>query len=91
MFHQGANRKPYNPDFAALARACGVEAATVTKSQGFKGALEHAVKANKPYVLDVHVDAEVRPPATGAWELPPTPHNEPAFGSRWVPDPAPVK
>ena len=91
MFHQGANRKPYNPDFAALARACGVEAATVTKSQDFRGALEHAVKANKPYVLDVHVDADVRPPATGAWELPPTPHNEPAFGSRWVPDPAPAK
>jgi acetolactate synthase I/II/III large subunit len=91
MFHQGANRKPYNPDFAALARACGVEAATVTKSQDFRSALEHAVKANKPYVLDVHVDADVRPPSTGAWELPPTPHNEPAFGSRWVPDPAMAK
>jgi acetolactate synthase-1/2/3 large subunit len=91
MFHQGANRKPYNPDFAAWARACGVDATTVTKSQDFRGALEHAVKANKPYVLDVHVDADIRPPSTGAWELPPTPHNEPAFGSRWVPDPAPAK
>jgi len=91
MFHQGANRKPYNPDFAAWARACGVEATTVTKSQDFKGALEHAVAANKPYVLDVHVDAEVRPPSTGAWELPPTPHNEPVFGTRWVPDPATAK
>ncbi|MGH6975595.1 MAG: thiamine pyrophosphate-binding protein, partial [Stellaceae bacterium] len=69
-FYRGANNRPYNPDFAALARACGVEAATVTKSQDFKGALEHAIKANKPYVLDVHVDAEVRPPSTGAWQLP---------------------
>jgi acetolactate synthase I/II/III large subunit len=91
MFRQGANRKPYNPDFAALARACGVDATTVTKSQDFRGALEHAVKANKPYVLDVHVDADVRPPSTGAWELPPTPHNEPAFGTRWVPNPAIAK
>ena len=91
MFHQGANQKPYNPDFAAWARACGVDAATVTKSEDFRGALEHAVKANKPYLLDVHVDADVRPPSTGAWELPPTPHNEPAFGSRWVPDPAMAK
>lgn len=91
MFHQGDNKKPYNPDFAALAKACGVDAMTITKSQDFKAALEHAVKANKPFVLDVHVDAEVRPPATGAWELPPTPYKEPVFGQRWLPDAAPVK
>jgi acetolactate synthase-1/2/3 large subunit len=90
-FYQGANRTPYNPDFAAWARASGVEGVTVTKSQDFKGALEHAVKANKPYLLDVHVDANVRPPATGAWQLPPTPYNEPVFGQRWVPDMAPAK
>jgi acetolactate synthase-1/2/3 large subunit len=92
MFHQGPNKKPYNPDFAALAKSCGVDALTVTKSQDFKGALEHAVKANKPFLLDVHVDAEVRPPSTGAWELPPTPYKEPVFGQRWLaPEPAPSK
>ena len=46
-FYQGANKKPYNPDFAAWARASGVEGVTVTKSQDFKGALEHAVKAEQ--------------------------------------------
>jgi acetolactate synthase-1/2/3 large subunit len=91
MFHQGANKKPYNPDFAAWAKAAGVDALTVTKSEDFRGALEHAVKANKPFLLDVHVDAEIRPPSTGAWELPPTPHKEPVFGQRWIPDAAPVK
>ena len=91
-FYQGANQTPYNPDFAAWARAAGVEGVTVTKSQDFKGALEHAVKANKPFLLDVHVDANVRPPATGAWQLPPTPYNEPVFGKRWVPgDMVPAK
>ena len=50
------------------------------------GALEHAVKSNKPFLLDVHVDAEVRPPATGTWHLPPTPYKEPAFGQRWLPE-----
>jgi acetolactate synthase I/II/III large subunit len=84
-FYQGANQTPYNPDFATWARASGVEGVTVTKSQDFKGALEHAVKANKPFLLDVHVDANVRPPATGAWQLPPTPYNEPVFGKRWMP------
>jgi acetolactate synthase I/II/III large subunit len=91
MFHQGANKKPYNPDFAAWAKASGVDAVTVTKSQDFRGALEHAVKSNKPYLLDVHVDAEVRPPSTGAWQLPPTPYKEPVFGQRFIPDAAPVK
>jgi acetolactate synthase-1/2/3 large subunit len=91
MFHQGENKKPYNPDFAALARSCGVEAITVTKSLDLKAALEHAVKANKPFVLDVHVDAEVRPPSTGAWELPPTPYKEPVFGQRFLPDMTPAK
>jgi acetolactate synthase I/II/III large subunit len=91
MFHEGPNNKPYNPDFAAWARATGVEAMTVTKSQDFKGALEHAIKANKPYLLDVHVDAEVRPPSTGAWQLPPTPYKEPVFGKRYLPDVVPAK
>jgi acetolactate synthase-1/2/3 large subunit len=85
MFHVGANNTPYNPDFAGWARASGVDAVTVTRSEDFKGALEHAIKANKPYLLDVHVDAEVRPPATGTWQLPPTPYKEPVFGKRWVP------
>src|ERR1700674_3214058 len=92
MFHQGANKTPYNPDFAGWAKASGVDALTMTKSQDFKGALEHAIAANKPFLLDVHVDAEVRPPATGSWQLPPTPHKEPVFGKRWVPgEPAPAK
>jgi acetolactate synthase I/II/III large subunit len=90
-FYQGANKTPYNPDFAAWARAAGVEAMTITKSQDFKGALEHAVKANKPFLLDVHVDAEVKPPSTGTWQLPPTPYREPAFGKRWMPDGVPAK
>jgi acetolactate synthase-1/2/3 large subunit len=90
-FYEGANRTPYNPDFAAWARASGAEGMTVTRSQDFKGALEHAVKSNKPYLLDVHVDANIRPPATGAWQLPPTPYNEPVFGKRWLPgDPSPA-
>ncbi|MYZ46345.1 thiamine pyrophosphate-binding protein [Propylenella binzhouense] len=85
MFNAGDNNRPYNPDFAAWARAAGADALTVTRSEDFKGALEHAIAAEKPFLLDVHVDAEVRPPATGAWELPPTPYREPVFGSRWLP------
>jgi acetolactate synthase-1/2/3 large subunit len=83
-FYHGPDRKPYNPDFAAWARAAGVEGLTVTKSQDFKGALEHAVKLNQPCLIDVHVDANIRPPGTGAWALPPIPHMEPIFGKKHV-------
>lgn len=84
-FYQGPNREPYNPDFAAWARAAGVEAFTVTRSQDFAGVLEQAVALGRPAVIDVHVDAEVRPPATGAWALPPIPPKEPVFGAPWRP------
>jgi acetolactate synthase-1/2/3 large subunit len=83
-FYQGPERKPYNPDFAAWARAAGVDGITVTRSQDFKGALEQAVKLGKPYLVDVHVDADIRPPGTGAWALPPIPHKEPVFGKKHV-------
>ena len=84
-FYSSDNKQPYNPDFAAWARAAGVEGVTVSKSEDFKGALEHAVKANRPYLIDVHVDAEVRPPATGTWALPPIQHKEPVFGEPYTP------
>ena len=87
-FYAGDNSQPYNPDFAAWARASGVDAVTVTRSEDFAGALEHAVKANKPFLIDVHVDADIRPPATGAWALPPVPHKEPVFGERYLATPS---
>ena len=31
----------------------------------------------KPCLIDVHVDANIRPPGTGAWALPPILHKEP--------------
>lgn len=84
-FYAGPNGEPYNPDFAMWAKAAGVEAVTVTRSEDFAAAVEHAVRSNRPYLIDVHVDADIRPPATGAWALPPVPHKEPVFGQRILP------
>ena len=85
-FYQGANRQAYNPDFAAWAKAAGVTGHTVTRSQDFAGVLAEAVASGKPALIDVHVDADIRPPGTGAWELPPIPPKEPVFGAPWRPD-----
>ncbi|ESR26864.1 thiamine pyrophosphate-binding protein [Lutibaculum baratangense] len=84
-FYQGPNREPYNPDFAMWAKAAGVASWTVTRSQDFASVLEEAVTSNRPALIDVHVDANIRPPATGAWELPPIPPKEPVFGGPWIP------
>ena len=86
-FYADDNRQPYNPDFAAWARAAGAEGVTVTRSEDFRDALDHAIKANRPYLIDVHVDSGIRPPATGTWALPPIPHTEPVFGAPWRPPP----
>jgi acetolactate synthase-1/2/3 large subunit len=84
-FYRDDNKQPYNPDFAAWARAAGVEGVTVSRSEDFRGALEHAIAANRPYLIDVHVDAAIRPPATGTWALPPIAHAEPVFGKPYSP------
>jgi acetolactate synthase-1/2/3 large subunit len=84
-FYHGPNQEPYNPDFAAWAKAAGADGYTVTRSQDFAGVLGLAVASNRPALIDVHVDADIRPPATGAWALPPIPHKEPIFGKPWRP------
>ncbi len=84
-FVQQSTGKFYNPDFVALARACGVEGIRVEKPADLSSALEHAIKANAPFVLDVHVDRDIKPPGIGTWQLPPLPYSEPGFGQRHLP------
>jgi acetolactate synthase-1/2/3 large subunit len=85
-FYEGPNQEPYNPDFAAWAKASGVDGHTVTRSEDFADVLKQAVAANRPALIDVHVDADIRPPGTGAWELPPIKPMEPVFGEPWRPN-----
>ena len=84
-FYHGENKAPYNPDFAKWAEASGVAGHRVTRSEDFAGVLAAAVASNKPALIDVHVDADIRPPSTGSWELPPIPPKEPVYGEPWSP------
>lgn len=72
----------YNPDFAALAKACGAEGVRVEKAGDFKEVLQEAIKSKKPFVIDAVVERNVRAPSTGTWVLPPFPHGEPSYGKR---------
>jgi acetolactate synthase I/II/III large subunit len=69
----------YSPDFVMLARSFGVDAVRVNRAGDLEGALETAIKAGKPYLVEVPVDRDIRPVGTGTWSLPPFPHGEPNF------------
>ncbi len=60
--------KPYSPDFAAIARAYGIDGFTVERAEDFKPMLEKALASNKPCVLDVRM--ENAPVVTkGCWNI----------------------
>ncbi len=51
-----------NPDFAALARACGAHGETVERTEDFAAAFERALAGGGPAVLAVRVDPEALTP-----------------------------
>jgi acetolactate synthase-1/2/3 large subunit len=78
-FQKNKTGELYSPDFAMMARSFGVDSARVERTADLEGILETAIKANKPYLVEVPVDREIRPVGTGTWSLPPLPHPEPNF------------
>jgi len=57
----------------------GVDGKLVERASDLEGIIETAIKTNKPYLVEVPVDRDIRPVGTGTWELPPIPHAEPNF------------
>ena len=72
--------KPFSADYAAMGRSMGAEGWIVEKPADLAGQLEAAIASNRPTVLDVRVDPDIRPLATGSWDLPPLPYPLPNFG-----------
>lgn len=62
------NDQPYSPNFAAVAKAYGVDAVRVESADQFKSALEHAVTCGKPYLLDVIME-NAPVPTAGHWNI----------------------
>jgi acetolactate synthase-1/2/3 large subunit len=60
--------EPWSPDYAAIARAYGIEGIKIRSAKEFKPAVERAVKMNKPVVLDVYMKNEPVPTA-GHWNI----------------------
>ncbi len=54
-----------NPDFVALAESFGALGLRVNKTSEFEGALDHALNANRPTLIEIMVDPEaIAPTAT---------------------------
>jgi acetolactate synthase-1/2/3 large subunit len=62
------NGKPYSPDYAAIAKAYGIEGLKVASAAEFKPALLRAIQSGKPFVLDVAMQNEPVPTA-GHWNI----------------------
>ncbi|MBI0579369.1 thiamine pyrophosphate-binding protein [Neobacillus cucumis] len=60
--------QPYSPDFAAIARAYGIEGIKIQAAEEFKPALEKAIKAGKPVVIDVAM-LNNPVPTDGHWNI----------------------
>lgn len=70
----------YSADYAMMARSMGADGLTVERPADLVPQLEAAIASGRPTVLDVRIDREIRPLATGSWDLPPIAHPMPNFG-----------
>ena len=62
------NGAPYSPDYAAIARAYGIDGVRVDSADAFKPALEKAIASGKPWVLDVIME-NAPVPTAGWWNI----------------------
>lgn len=83
-FRHPETGEPYNPDFAAMARSAGVEGVRVEKAAELGEAIRQAIRAQKPYLIDANIGADMNPGGAGVWELPGLGHGKPAIGGRHV-------
>jgi len=60
--------KPYSPDYAAIAKAYGIEGVKIRSAAEFRPALERAIASGKPCVIDVEMQNEPVPTA-GHWNI----------------------
>jgi acetolactate synthase-1/2/3 large subunit len=81
-FRQGGTGDLVSTDFAMLARSMGADGVTVERPSDLRDQISAAIAAHRPTVLDVRVDADVFPPATGSWDLPPLTAPLPNYGWR---------
>jgi acetolactate synthase-1/2/3 large subunit len=84
-FHHPTTGERYNPDFAAMARSAGVEGVRVDRAGDLAEAVRTGIAANRPYLIDVDIAADINPSGAGVWELPGLGQSKPGIGTRYQP------
>ena len=84
-FHDPVTGARYNPDFAAMARSCGVEGVRVDRAADIGEAIRKGIAANRPYLIDVDIAADTNPAGAGVWELPGLGRSKPGIGVQFQP------
>jgi acetolactate synthase-1/2/3 large subunit len=82
-FRHPETGKPYNPDFAAMARAAGIEGVSVDRAGDLADAVRAGIATGRPYLIDANIGADMNPGGAGVWELPGLGQSKPAFGDRY--------
>ena len=80
-FRHPETGEPYNPDFAALARACGIDSARIDRAGDLGDAIKIATASGKPYLIDANIAADLNPGGAGVWELPRHGVSQPFIGA----------
>ena len=60
--------KPYNPEWAEVAKAYGIKAKKIQSADEFKEAFRKAINSNEPYLLDVPME-NIPVPTEGIWNI----------------------
>ncbi|MDA8048806.1 MAG: thiamine pyrophosphate-binding protein [Rhodospirillales bacterium] len=76
---------PYNPDFAAMARAAGVAGVRIDRAGDLGEAIRAGIASGRPYLIDANIAADRNPSGAGVWELPGLGHSQPVIGGRYEP------
>jgi len=84
-FHDPKTGERYNPDFAAMARSAGVAGVRIDRAGDLAEAIRTGIAANRPYLIDVDIAADINPGGAGVWELPGLGQSKPAIGTRYQP------
>ncbi len=64
------------------ARAAGGEGVRIDRAVDIGDAIRAGIAANRPYLIDVNIAADINPGGAGVWELPGIGRSKPVIGGR---------
>ena len=83
--HDPSPGKGSDRDSAATALALGVVGVRMYRAADLAEAIRKGIAANRPYLIDVDIAADINPSGAGVWELPGLGQSKPGIGQRFDP------